>query len=116
MRSVSLRPMVEELTAPEVARRLRGEGAPVLLLDVREPFEREFARIEPSIHIPMQEVPSRLGEIGRDRQVVVYCHSGGRSAMVAGFLENHGFAGAANLVGGIDAWSRQVDPAVPRYG
>jgi len=88
----------------------------LLLLDVREAFEREVARIEPSVHIPMQEIPSRLGEIPRDRAVVVYCHSGTRSAMVAGFLEQHGFRNVANLNGGIEAWSIEVDPDVPRYG
>ena len=99
-----------------VARRLRSEPASLLLLDVREAFEREVARIEPSVHIPMQEIPSRLGEIPRDRAVVVYCHSGTRSAMVAGFLEQHGFRNVANLNGGIEAWSIEVDPDVPRYG
>jgi len=108
--------MVDELTATEVARRLRAHDAQLLLLDVREPMEREYARIEPSLHIPMQEVPGRLGELARDRTIVVYCHSGGRSSLVAGFLEQQGYAHVVNLRGGIDAWSTDVDPNVPRYG
>jgi sulfur-carrier protein adenylyltransferase/sulfurtransferase len=108
--------MVEELEPRDVARRLRDAPAALLLLDVREPFERELAAVEPSLHIPMREVASRLDEIPRDRTVVVYCHSGGRSALVAGYLEHHGFSAVANLSGGIDRWSREVDPNVPRYG
>jgi rhodanese-related sulfurtransferase len=108
--------MVEELTAPEAAERLRTRAASVVLLDVREPFERDLAVIVPSIHIPMGEVPDRLSEVPRDREVIVYCHGGARSAMIAGFLESRGYKRVANLEGGIDAWSVDVDPAVPRYG
>jgi rhodanese-related sulfurtransferase len=108
--------MVDEVAPAEVARRLRGEPARLVLLDVREPFERELARIEPSLHVPMHEVPERLAEIAKDRTVVVYCHTGGRSALVAGFLERAGYPDVVNLRGGIDAWSREVDPGVPRYG
>jgi rhodanese-related sulfurtransferase len=108
--------MVEELSPEEVAERLRQEPDRVVLLDVREPFERLQAEIVPSIHIPMREVAGRTAEIPRDRQIVVYCHGGTRSMMVAAYLENHGFDSVANLAGGIDAWSRRVDRSVPRYG
>ncbi len=108
--------MVAQLTPREVAERLRNGEATLLLLDVREPFERELAAIQPSIHIPMREVAGRLGEIPPGKTVVVYCHSGGRSATVASYLARHGFPDVANLAGGIDAWSREVDPDVPRYG
>jgi sulfur-carrier protein adenylyltransferase/sulfurtransferase len=108
--------MVAELMPEEVARRLKEAPKTLVLLDVREPFERQMAVVEPSLHIPMREVASRLGEIPRDRTVVVYCHSGGRSATVAAYLEHHGFGDVANLTGGIDRWSREVDPDVPRYG
>jgi rhodanese-related sulfurtransferase len=107
--------MVEELSPREVSERLKSTPSQVLLLDVREPDERETARIDPSIHIPMREVPERLAEIPRDREIVVYCHGGTRSAMIAGFLEGKGYRRVANLGGGIDAWSRTVDPKVPRY-
>ena len=86
-----------------------------LLLDVREPWEWQAARIEGSQHIPMREMPARLGEIDRGREVVAICHHGGRSRQVAMFLEKNGFAKIHNLVGGVDAWSRTIDPAVPLY-
>lgn len=107
--------MVEELAVEEVARRLRTRPDRLLLLDVREPYERDLAVIEPSLHIPMGEVPHRAAEIPRDREIVVYCHSGARSAMVAGYLKSRGFPSVANLAGGIDAWSVRVDPKVLRY-
>jgi rhodanese-related sulfurtransferase len=87
-----------------------------VLLDVREPCERDFAVIEPSLHIPMNGVWERLREIPKDREVVAYCHGGGRSMMGAGYLRSRGFPSVANLSGGIDAWSVQVDRNVPRYG
>lgn len=108
--------MVDDLDPREVAERLRRAPGSLALLDVREPFEREAASIEPSLHIPMREVATRLSEIPTDRTVVVYCHSGVRSLMVASYLESHGFRGIGNLRGGIDAWSLDVDPNVPRYG
>jgi len=107
--------MVEEIPPAEVAERMQRSPSAVLLLDVREPYERELAKIDPSVHIPMSEIPERAEELPRDREIVVYCHGGARSAMVAGFLEAKGFARVANLTGGIDAWSLTVDPRVPRY-
>jgi len=108
--------MVTELPPEAVADRIQEDPDRVVLLDVREPFERSLATIEPSVHIPMQEVPGRLDELPQDRELVVYCHTGLRSAMVAAFLESRGFARVVNLSGGIDAWSLRVDPKVPRYG
>jgi rhodanese-related sulfurtransferase len=108
--------MVASVSPVQLAERLRNAPSDVVLLDVREPDEREYARIEPSMHIPLYEIARRVAEIPRDREVVVYCHSGSRSAMVAGYLESQGFDRVANLTGGIDAWSRRVDPSVPRYG
>ncbi len=107
--------MVAELSPEEVAEKLKREPKQVMLLDVREPDERELAAIEPSLHIPMRDVPQRLAELPNDREIVVYCHGGTRSAMIAGFLEAKGYRDVANLSGGIDAWSRKVDPNVPRY-
>lgn len=108
--------MVVPIAPEELARRMHAADGRLVLLDVREPDERETARIEPSIHIPMNEVPRRLAEIPRDRELVVYCHSGTRSMMVAGYLEGQGIRPVGNLTGGIDAWSRKIDPTVPRYG
>ena len=93
--------------------------APVVLLDVREPWEVGLASIEAadakSLFIPMQSVPGHLGELDRAQPVVCICHHGARSAQVVAFLERSGFESAYNLAGGIDAWSLQVDAAVPRY-
>jgi rhodanese-related sulfurtransferase len=86
-----------------------------LLLDVREPWEVEKARIAGAVHVPMRDVPARLGELDQDREVVAFCHHGGRSLQVAAFLEKQGFGRVHNLTGGVDAWSKTVDPAVPVY-
>jgi rhodanese-related sulfurtransferase len=107
---------MNQITAGQLAAWLAdaGRDKPVLL-DVREPWEWETARIEGSQHMPMREVPARLGEIDSDREVVAICHHGGRSQQVAIFLEKNGFSKVHNLQGGVDAWSHTVDPAVPLY-
>ncbi|HVJ12666.1 MAG TPA: rhodanese-like domain-containing protein [Burkholderiales bacterium] len=86
-----------------------------VLVDVREPWEWQTARIEGAQHIPMREIPARAGELDKGRDVVAICHHGGRSQQVAMFLEKNGFAKIHNLQGGVDAWSRTVDPSVPTY-
>jgi rhodanese-related sulfurtransferase len=88
--------------------------APVLL-DVREPWEFETCHLEKSLSMPMQTVPARIAELSSDAPCVVICHHGARSQQVAMFLERNGFSGLFNLQGGIDAWSRIVDPALPTY-
>lgn len=90
-------------------------GDTPLILDVREPEEVTLAVFPQAIHIPMGEVPSRLAELDPDRETVVVCHHGIRSAQVAGYLARLGFERVLNLIGGIDAWSVSVDPSVPRY-
>jgi rhodanese-related sulfurtransferase len=86
-----------------------------LILDVREREEVELARFPRAMHIPMAEIPARLSELDPQRELVVVCHHGVRSAQVAGYLCSVGFERVLNLSGGIDAWSLNVDPAVPRY-
>ena len=86
-----------------------------VLLDVREPWEHDAARIAGAQLVPMREVPARVAEIDGAREVVAICHHGGRSMQVAMFLEKQGFKRVHNLMGGIDAWSRAVDPSVPTY-
>ena len=107
-----------ELDAPEAAAVLR-EASPgaVLLLDCRTPEEHATARIAGAVLIPMQEISARLGEIEawRAKPIVVHCHHGVRSLRVAQWLRERGFAGARSLRGGIEAWSIEVDPSVPRY-
>jgi rhodanese-related sulfurtransferase len=82
---------------------------------VREPDEHAAARIEGAAFIPMRDVPARASELDPSGRIVVFCHHGMRSAMVVDWLRRNGFPGAVNLAGGIDAWSREVDPSVPRY-
>jgi len=90
-----------------------------VLLDVREGWEVQLARIAlpgvQSLHIPMQTVPQRLDELAEVQPIVCICHHGMRSAQVVAFLQRQGHAQVYNLAGGVDAWSAQVDPAVPRY-
>ncbi|MBL8525352.1 MAG: sulfurtransferase [Betaproteobacteria bacterium] len=91
------------------------DGAKPLLLDVREPWEWQLARIEGSQHIPMGDIPARAQELDKTQSTVVICHHGVRSLQVVAFLQRFGFDQLHNLQGGIDAWSRQVDPAVALY-
>lgn len=91
------------------------QGERVFILDVREPFEIFLAAFPGAIHIPMGDIPSRLTELDPDRETVVVCHHGVRSAQVAMYLARLGFERVSNLSGGIDLWSATVDPAVPRY-
>jgi sulfur-carrier protein adenylyltransferase/sulfurtransferase len=89
--------------------------SPVVILDVREPFEYEIACIENSKLIPLADLPERLGELNQDAEIVALCHSGGRSAHAIEFLQANGFTRAFNLAGGIDAWANEIDPTMPRY-
>ena len=107
---------MREISAPELAAWLSDASRekPVLV-DVREAWEFERARIEGARLVPMREVAARLHEIDPAKPVVAICHHGGRSMQVALFLEKAGYNNVHNLVGGVDAWSRSVDPAIPRY-
>jgi rhodanese-related sulfurtransferase len=89
------------------------EGA--MLLDVREPFEVEQVSVDRSERIPMRQIPERIGELPRDRDILVMCHHGGRSMRVTQFLRAQGFTRAFNVAGGIDAWAAELDPTLPRY-
>jgi len=86
-----------------------------LLLDVREPWEFEKCRIDGARLVPLRELPARFAELDAAAQTVVICHHGGRSMQAALFLERQGFGGVHNLAGGVDAWARSVDPAMPVY-
>jgi rhodanese-related sulfurtransferase len=110
-------PAVPELTPTEFCARWPAaeRDAGVVLLDVREPVELEIATVADVVHIPMREIPARLGELDSAVPLVVMCHSGGRSRRVAEFLLSNGFSEVFNLRGGIDAWSTEIDPQVPRY-
>jgi rhodanese-related sulfurtransferase len=90
-------------------------GEKFVLLDVREPWEHAISRIDGSMLIPMQELPVRLDAIDEADDVVVYCHMGIRSVNAAAWLRDQGIESARSMSGGIDRWSQEVDPAVPRY-
>jgi rhodanese-related sulfurtransferase len=90
-------------------------GARLRLLDVRERIEYEIARLEGAELVPLAEVPGALDRYDHDEDLVVMCHHGIRSASVCDFLVRSGFARVRNLSGGIDRWSVDVDPSVPRY-
>jgi adenylyltransferase/sulfurtransferase len=107
---------IPEISALELRARL-ASAEPPLLLDVREPWEADAARIPGARLIPLGELDGALGELEphRHRPVVVHCHHGGRSRRACELLRAKGFQGVVNLAGGIDAWSREVDPSVARY-
>jgi rhodanese-related sulfurtransferase len=104
-----------EITVAELAER-RKNAAALVLLDVREPWEQEEALIEGSRLMPMADVPSRAHqELDPDSDIIAICHHGTRSMSVTMWLRDQGFEKVQSLRGGIDAWSREVDPKVPRY-
>ncbi len=95
---------------------LRDGGADLVLLDVREPWEYEAARIAGSKHIPMGDIPARFNqELDPESHIVVVCHHGVRSMNVTAWLRQQGFDKVQSLRGGIDRWAREVDPTVPLY-
>ena len=106
--------MVREISALELKTR-RDRGEQPLVLDVREAWELQLARIPDVVHVPMNQVPARVAELARDAETIVMCHAGGRSLRVAHYLANQGFTNVANLTGGISAWSEEVDATVPQY-
>ena len=107
---------VPELTPTEFCERWpEGRRDEITLLDVREPREWRTARVADALHIPMRNVPSRLDELDPERTIVVMCHGGTRSRQVAEYLAATGYTNVFNLAGGIDAWSVEVDPSIPRY-
>ena len=105
---------IEEIS-PEELKRRQASSAPPRLIDVREPWEVAMAAIPGAIHIPLNELPQRLGELDPKAETVVMCKAGGRSLRAAMFLQSRGFSHVANLSGGIDAWTRDVDPSLPSY-
>jgi rhodanese-related sulfurtransferase len=86
-----------------------------VLVDVREPWEFDVCRIAGAKPVPMRAVPARYPELKRDAETVIICHHGARSYQVAMFLEHQGFSNIYNLYGGLAAWARDVDPAMPTY-
>ena len=104
---------IPQLTVKELKAR-RDAGDDVFLLDVREPYEYQIAQIGGKL-IPQNDVPQRLAEIPRDREIVVQCRSGARSQRIAEFLKQSGYPSVVNLAGGILAWADEIDPKVQKY-
>jgi rhodanese-related sulfurtransferase len=104
-----------EITVDQLKQQLASANPP-LLLDVREPWEAATASIPGSKLIPMNEVPGRaFNELDEDQPIAVLCHHGARSLSVANWLRQQGFEKAQSVAGGIDHWSRVIDPTIPRY-
>jgi len=106
---------MQEITAIELKQRLEN-GEDIQLIDVRQPDEHDFARIEGAKLIPLGDVMRRMKEIDDSRETIIHCKMGGRSAKAIEFLQKAGFKGdLKNLKGGITAWSNEVDSKVPKY-
>jgi rhodanese-related sulfurtransferase len=107
---------MEHLTAPQLAAWIADPARPKpVLLDVREPWEFQTCHIDGALPIPMNTIPARQEELDPDAPIVCICHHGARSMQVAAFLERNGFTQVSNLTGGVHAWARQVDGAMPTY-
>lgn len=103
-----------EISPREVKDRL-DRGEKLLLVDVREPWEYAQCRVEGAKLIPMGTIPANLQQLDGDEDVICYCHHGMRSLDVANWLRAQGVTSAKSMAGGIDRWSMEIDPAVPRY-
>ncbi len=101
--------------SPAKLHEILSRGEPITLIDVREPFEVEIARIADAKLIPMGAIPERMSEISREEKTVIFCKSGLRSANAVRFLRSKGFTNLLNLDGGIDAWRTEVDPTLRKY-
>lgn len=106
--------MVAQISARELKARLDAGERPTVL-DVREAWELDIARLPQTVHIPMGELARRMAELDAGRDLIIMCRSGGRSMQAAQYLAARGFARVANLDGGILAWSRDVDPLIAQY-
>ncbi len=103
-----------EISVKELHQKLQNGSRPVLL-DVREDFELEISKLPHAIHIPVDQLPSRLEDLEPESEIVVFCRVGSRSAQICEFLTNHNFKNVVNLAGGINAWAREIDPSVLLY-
>jgi rhodanese-related sulfurtransferase len=105
-----------QITVSQLHSMLQGDdGEKPHMLDVREPWEFQLARIEGAENLPMGQIPGAVDDLDKTRSTVVICHHGTRSLQVVAFLQRQGFTNLHNLQGGIDAWSREIDPTVALY-
>lgn len=105
---------MQETTVEELKKR-QDSGDSFTLLDVREPHEVHISKIENSTLIPLDDLPSRLDELDKEQEIVVMCRSGARSAKACNLLMESGFDQVSNLKGGINEWSKKIDPSLPVY-
>ena len=107
---------MKELTVAELKNWLEDDTRnKPLILDIREVWEYQKSQLPDTQLMPMRTVPARLFELDKHREIVIMCHHGVRSRMMTLFLEQQGFTSVYNLQGGIDAWSKEIDPSVPLY-
>ncbi len=105
----------DDQVTPKQLAELLENGTQLQLIDVRNPHEWNICRIPGAKLIPLPVLPRHVHELDKDALIVVYCHHGSRSARAVAYLRSLGFTNVKNLVGGIDAYSRTVDPSIPRY-
>ncbi|KAA3598031.1 MAG: rhodanese-like domain-containing protein [Calditrichaeota bacterium] len=103
-----------EITCQELKSKI-DNGDDFCLVDVREPHEFEISKIENSIKIPLGDLPSKLEEIPKDKEVIIHCRSGVRSANAVMFMSQAGYTNIKNLVGGINYWAQTIDTNLPVY-
>lgn len=106
---------MQQLNVRQLKERLDHPGEKPLVLDVREGWELGICALPDITHIPMGQIPARVDELDPDQEIVVVCHHGVRSLRVAYFLQSRGFKKLYNLQGGMDAWAREIDPAMHKY-
>jgi rhodanese-related sulfurtransferase len=104
-----------ELSVQDVQKLTSTAAGNAVILDVREPFEREICAIKDSLFVPMRQIPENTSTLPRDRPLLILCHHGARSLRVTQYLRAQGFSNAANIAGGIDAWAREIEPTMAKY-
>ncbi len=104
-----------QTVSPGDLEQVLSSGQGLRLVDVRDPWEFDLCRIAGSENIPMGELMGRLDTLGKAEPIVVICHHGTRSQQVAAYLDSLGYNNVMNLEGGVDAWSRLIDPEMPKY-
>jgi rhodanese-related sulfurtransferase len=112
--------MTEDLLAnieisPREVKELLARDDKVLFVDVREQWEYDTAHLEGSVLIPLREIPGNLARLENADEIVIFCHHGMRSLDAAAWLRSQGVAGARSMAGGIERWSTEIDPKIPRY-
>ena len=104
-----------EKSVLEISGILNDDSIVPVILDVREKWEYDICHIENSVHIPMGQITERKDDLNNNDMIIVVCHHGIRSRMVAKYLDANGFTNVINLSGGVDAWSNEVDPSMTKY-